>query len=331
MISVFKIEDLAMKNKDFHMLLTQINKLTYSQSQQVQHHLTHQNAIKSLEDVIGKVASCPHCDSTKFQQWGFRSGLQRYRCTSCHKTFNALTKTSLARLRHKEVWLDYTQDLICGHSVRASAAHCHVDKTTTFRWRHKMLQIPSLLKDKHLHGIVEFDETYFLNSRKGDRHLDRKPRHRGGRAKQRGISSEQTAVLIVRDRSGNMTDSILTKSNQQTLADVMLPILDQDVLLCSDKKPSYKAFARNHHFVLKTINVSKKQHVKQGIYHIQHVNAYDSRLKSWIKHFHGVATKYLDHYLGWLRLLDKEKSITTKQFLGIIARQLEVSQPLTHT
>ena len=320
-----------MKNKDFHTLLTQITKLTYSQSQQVQNHLHHQNSVNSIEDVIGKVTSCPHCHSDKLQQWGFRSGLQRYRCTTCHRTFNALSKTSLARLRHKEVWLDYAQELINGHSIRASATHCHVDKTTTFRWRHKMLQIPSLLKDKHLHGIVEFDETYFLSSRKGERHLDRKPRHRGGRASRRGISPEQTAVLIVRDRSGKMTDSILQKSNQHTLADVMVAILDPDVLLCSDKKPSYEAFARNHHFVLKTINVSQKQHVKQGIYHIQHVNAYDSRLKSWMKHFHGVATKYLDHYLGWLRLLDKEKFITTKQLLAIIGRQLEFSQPLTHT
>ena len=320
-----------MKNKDFHSLLAHLNRLTYKQSKQVQEQLTHQSLVDNLEDLVGKVNSCPHCHSNKFHKWGFRSGLPRYRCTACHKTFNALCKTSLARLRHKDVWLDYTQDLIDGHSIRASAAHCYVNKTTTFRWRHKMLQIPSLLKDKQLHGIVEFDETYFLNSRKGERHLDRKPRHRGGKASKRGISAEQTAVLIVRDRSGNMTDSILKKSNQYTLADVMLPVLDQDVLLCSDKKPSYQAFAKKHHFVLKTVNVSQKQHVTQGIYHIQHVNAYDSRLKNWIKHFHGVATKYLDHYLGWLRLLDREKLITNNQLLTIIGRQLESFQPLTHT
>jgi hypothetical protein len=45
--------------------------------------------------------------------------------------------------------------------------------------------------------------------------------------------------------------------------------------------------------------------VVAGVYHIQNVNAYDSRLKNWIRRFHGVATKYLDSYLGWFRTLDR--------------------------
>ena len=73
-------------------------------------------------------------------------------------------------------------------------------------------------------------------------------------------------------------------------------------LVCSDTKPSYKAFVDKNHFVLKTINVSTKEQTN-GIYHVQNVNAYDSRLKEWMKHVHGGgATKYLDSYLGWMRL-----------------------------
>jgi len=37
----------------------------------------------------------------------------------------------------------------------------------------------------------------------------------------------------------------------------------------------------------------------------QNVNAFDSRLKNWIRRFNGVATKYLDSYLGWFRTLDR--------------------------
>lgn len=98
-----------------------------------------------------------------------------------------------------------------------------------------MLQTPVELKAEHLHGIVEFDETYFLHSEKGNHHLNRKARKRGGKAIQRGISSEQTAVLIARDRNGNMTDAILQKSNADTIADVMVPVLDNDTLLCREK------------------------------------------------------------------------------------------------
>ena len=41
-----------------------------------------------------------------------------------------------------------------------------------------------------------------------------------------------------------------------------------------------------------------------GVYHIQNANAYHSRLKEWMRRFHGVATKYLDHYLGWRRMIE---------------------------
>jgi hypothetical protein len=38
-----------------------------------------------------------------------------------------------------------------------------------------------------------------------------------------------------------------------------------------------------------------------SVYHIQNVNACDSRLKQWMGRFHGVATKYLENYLDWRR------------------------------
>ena len=39
---------------------------------------------------------------------------------------------------------------------------------------------------------------------------------------------------------------------------------------------------------------------------IQNVNNYCTRLKSWMRRFNGVATKYLDSYLGWHRADDRE-------------------------
>jgi len=42
-----------------------------------------------------------------------------------------------------------------------------------------------------------------------------------------------------------------------------------------------------------------------NIYPIQTVNAYDSRLKQWMKKFHGVATRYLGSYLGWHSMMNR--------------------------
>src|SRR5208337_1168380 len=49
----------------------------------------------------GKVESqgCPHCAGRDVVGWGRSSGLARYRCKDCARTFNALTKTPMARLR----------------------------------------------------------------------------------------------------------------------------------------------------------------------------------------------------------------------------------------
>ncbi len=111
-----------------------------------------------------------------------------------------------------------------------------------------------------------------------------------------------------------MSDAVLENSQDGTIAQVMLPILDcRDVLLCSDSKSSYKSFARMFDFEHHTINASK-EHVK-GVYHVQNVNAYDSRLKNWMIHFHGVSTKYLHSYLGWMRILDTQKALTPQSFL----------------
>jgi len=307
-----------MKNRVFARLLQQLKGLTPSQKGKLESTLHQEGTMDIVSAVIEEPQHCPHCASDKYQKWGVRSGLQRYRCNRCKRTYNALTGTPLARLRHKEVWADFAKDLMKSATVR---------ENTAFRWRHRMLNNAKRL-DRHLHGIVAFDETYFLESRKGERNLDRNPRKRGGKAAKRGISSEQTAVLVARSRTA--MDAVLFKSNQDTLAEVMSRAVDNDALLCSDKKPSYRAFARKHHRIPKTINAAK-EHVSKGIYPIQNVNAYDSRLKRWMQHFHGVATKYLESYLGWMRLLDREKELTPKRLLGILARRGMVCQPLMGT
>src|ERR1700710_1101354 len=47
---------------------------------------------------------CPHCDNRNVVRWGQASDLPRYRCKACLRTFNALTKTPLAKLRMKDKW-----------------------------------------------------------------------------------------------------------------------------------------------------------------------------------------------------------------------------------
>jgi len=311
-----------MQAKQFRAFLTQTEQLTPQQRKQTLEQIQNRCDIDTIETVLDSVEDCPHCDSTDFYRWGINAKIQRYKCKSCNKTFNALTNTPLARLRHKEQWSKFTQDLIDGISIQSAANHCGVAGSTIFRWRHRFLQAPSQLKAEHLEGIVEADETFFFESHKGEHNLDRKPRKRGGKASQRGLSKEQIPVLIVRDRDGHSTDAVLESANAKEISKVISPLIGEDILLCSDGNRIYQVFTRKLNLTHKIINASAGEHVKKGAYHIQNVNAYDSRLKNWIRHFNGIATKYLENYLGWMRMLDRETDLTPQRVLAMSAGRI---------
>jgi transposase-like protein len=82
-----------------------------------------------------KVAAtgCPHCGHGETVRWGKASGLPRYRCKACARTFNALTKTPLAKLRMREKWGEQAGALIDGVSLTKAARRCGVHYTTAFR------------------------------------------------------------------------------------------------------------------------------------------------------------------------------------------------------
>ncbi len=86
---------------------------------------------------------------------------------------------------------------------------------------------------------------------------------------------------------------------------MLRPLIEPDAILCSDGANVYKTLAREAGIAHRPINVQQGIRVVDGVFHIQNVNAYDSRLKTWMRRFHGVATKYLEYYLGWRRLLER--------------------------
>jgi transposase-like protein len=260
-----------------------------------------------VESLQGTVKRCPHCAHDTVRPWGRSAGLQRYRCRQCGKTFNALTGTPLARLRHREQWLTFAEALIAGLSVRKAALRCGVDKNTAFLWRHRFLRQPAEHKAKHESGIVEADETYFLESFKGRRQLPRPARRRGGKAAKRGLSAEQIPVLIARDRVGATADFVPPRVDKKHIGAVLEPLRATDATLCTDGGGGgvYGAVAREHGFTHRPVNVRAGIKVVGKAYHVQNVNAYVSRLKEWMRRFHGVATKYLPNYLGWRRMLER--------------------------
>lgn len=323
-----------MKTLEFRSWLEGLQRLSREQRTRVKHQLA---GVAEQEDVVELLermlpSSCAQCAGTTLYRWGHRSGLQRYRCRNCGHTFTALSDTELAHLRHKGRWLNYGEALSNGLTVREAAAQCGIDKNTAFRWRHRFLRQAAQTKAERLEGIVEADETFFPYSLKGQRALPRPARKRGSAIHRRGTGSEQVPVLILRDRHGATADFKLGNADFVNIAPILRQYVAKDAVLCSDGAAVYRQATREIPLAHRQLNLSRGVRVLAKVYHIQNVNAYDSRLKVWMVRFHGVATKYLENYLGWRRWLERHAGKPLAQTAIAVALGAEKHfQPLTQT
>jgi hypothetical protein len=145
----------------------------------------------------------------------------------------------------KEKWPAQTEALIDGVSIAKAAQRCGVHYTTAFRWRHRFLASLAGDKPKALAGIVEGDETFILESFKGKRSaMPRKSRKRGGKSAKRGLSAEQSPVIVARDRQGATTDAVLPKLNRVCIAAALGDIVTPANEFCCDGGTAIVAFAR---------------------------------------------------------------------------------------
>ena len=311
-----------MNSTVFKRLLSEVVSLSKQQRSQLFSALRPALGLDKVCETIdsARVAplTCPDCGNNRHYRHGTLRGLQRYRCRACCRTFSALTGTPLARLRHRAKWLDYLKEMLDSRSVRTAAKLVGVHRNTSFRWRHRFLSGVRRDQPERLAGIAEADELFLLESQKGSRQLKRPARKRGGVAHSRGISHEHDCILVARDRSGQ-TCSFVTGRAAVTARQLhrhLLPVLDPDVLLVTDGHRAYQAFAREARIAHAFVNLRLGERVR-GAVHVQNVNAYHQRLRSWLALFHGVASRYLPNYLGWRWALDGERVATPELLLRV--------------
>ncbi len=308
-----------MKPRQFKLFIEQAASLSRRQRvdlAEVLHRGLRQEHTTALIEAGGTPRACPHCRSLRLHRDGRADGLQRYRCVDCTRSFNALTGTPLARLRHRRKWLAYLDCMLQSGTVRRAAALVGIHKNTSFRWRHRFLHSTKHDRSVPLVGITEADETYLLESQKGSRHLDRPPRRRGGKARRRGLSHEHDCILVARDRTGRTVDFVTGRAplKPAQLERCLRPVVAPDILLVTDGHAAYPVFARQAGIAHRAVNLAAGVRVA-GALHVQNVNAYHSRLKQWLRRFNGVASHYLPNYLGWRWALDGGRIGTPEMLL----------------
>jgi len=285
--------------------------------------------MQSLNDTDAKEAfvensqnnfTCPHCGHDKIYKNGSVHGKPRFKCHSCNKSFGLTTKTIFAKSKKDlGMWKQYIELMFENRSIRYIAEKMKISVSTSFYWRHKILNAlkNATSKDKKLDGIVEADETFFPLSFKGQKKLDRKPRKRGKQTKKRGISKDQACVVVATDRKQQSVSKAvcLGRVSTQNLDDNFTGAIEPYSVLVTDKQPAYYKFASKNDLKLKQMQSSMDV---DGLFHIQNVNSFHSGLKGFMRGFKGVATKYLDNYLAFFEFA---KKIDRKVFEAVIGQR----------
>ena len=266
--------------------------------------------LEALNGPTFRPHACPHCRSERLQRWGMAGGLQRYRCTACLRTCNPLTGTPLARLRRRDLWLGHAEALGDGWSLRCAARRLGVHQHTTFRWRHRWLLQPARRQARTLGGSVDIDAVPFYETGSGWPTGRRvavptgpgAPAGDGGCRLPSGGPASLHALLL-QDRSGRLADALLPRLDAPAITAVLGPLLRTEAAtLCSMDRPVFAAAARavgaaHQPYDADTMGAAAPdQPAGRGR---------ADRLGAWMVRFRGVSTRYLAHYLGWRRALER--------------------------
>ena len=315
-----------MLHHDFRRFLDALDRLNPAQIEDAQSKIMDlrrkTEAISEIEARAIQDHKCPYCGDERRQKRGrTRTKVQRYRCTGCQKTYSGRTGSAIGRLHRPDLFLVALRDMLgdaAPQSVRKLGRQLGLNKYTVWRWRMLVFSVIGSSSTVSFSGIVEADETFQRESRKGSREWVRHfadpkkvappPRPRWedfttkGLKMMRGLSKWQLPILTVADRGGARLFRRLPNRKSVTLERAMKPLVPSDAVLCSDGANGYKKVAAAgglEHFV---VGSKAGTRVASGCYHIQNVNSLHARYKSFIKPFCGPATKNISGYIRWLEV-----------------------------
>ena len=230
-----------MDHERFRDWFSHVDDLTAAQREEVAAALSGRPqgaaSLATIELGVDEERRCAHCGSGGSVSRGKARGLRRYRCKPAgrHSARSPARRCRVCTTRSAGCRSANRSE---GETIRASAARCGIAPSTAHRWRHRFLEAVRQAPDR-LAGIVEADETFVLESRKGERKLNRKPRRRGGKARKRGLSREQVPILVAADRTGATLSHTLPALDADSVREALEPVIARDALLVSDASGCY--------------------------------------------------------------------------------------------
>ena len=277
-----------------------------------------------LQDTTPRM--CPRCGQHgAFIKKGFSGSKQRYQCKCCGKkfTYDALQLTYWSH-QSPDKWVTLIEDTISLEPLKKVEEDLGISHPTAQNMRHKLLVFLNANMENMpvLDEIIEADETFVLESRKGTRVLDREPRKHGEGAQSRGISSEQLCVCVAADRNTHITAKCVNTA-RPTSEDILLAIGDKigtdSILLCDGNAAYNKLAAEKHCTRIELIG-----HMSYSkVYHLNTVNGLHSKFKDMLRTYRGVASKYLNRYAAMFSTIGSLSAVSIAEACTKIRHMLK--------
>ena len=187
---------------------------------------------------------------------------------------------------------------MAGISLDETADALLISHSTAFNMRHKILlalEAEETRQPTVLGGVCELDDTYVLESYKGNKLPEgfwREARKHGAKAQKRGISNEYLCISTGVQRDGAAYAQSVTRAtpSKNDITSVFEGRIEEESLILCDGAKSYNALGESCGCSVMNVDEDKK------FAHVNTANSFHSFIKQWYGQLRGVATKYLNRY-----------------------------------
>lgn len=271
-------------------------------------------------DAVGAERPCPDCGCQERSSWGStRAGARRWRCKDCGRTWSGRTGTPLAHIHRPGLFIEVVRNMLDPDdeplSCRKLARRLGISRDTVWRWRMIVFEHLKAVLPGAMSGIIETDETYQRESRKGSREWVRHqrdpsapqpPRRRWYEYPKRRppktmVRAWSEPILGVVDRAGQATFQHIANTRQPTIEAALVPQVAPDALVLFDGAPQFEAIAKARGISYEVLVAGRRSRHMPKAYHLNSVNSLHSEWKKDFRgRWRGPATKYLDGYTRWM-------------------------------
>ena len=268
------------------------------------HRMTSKEEIKLINSI--RILSCPHCGSVSFKRNGYYgSGMIRYYCNDCNKSFAPLTHTIF---EDKKIpiseWIEYLLHLFEFHSITTSARDNRNASSTGRYW---LIKVFSVLEHYQaniiLSGNICLDETFFTCSKKD---VITRPDGKG----LRGISRNKICIACGKDDSGRILlicENTSKPSNSSTWKALGSHIRQKSHLI-HDGEHSHSVLIDGLSLTSEVHDTKKTSNLKDKDNPLDQINEIHSLAKRFMKAHGGYNRQNLQDFMNLISFILNEPS-----------------------